>query len=201
MALKKISFCISFYLLVSTGGMRAQARSLFDIEVARVKVGNLVTEKIQKDSLTFYIFTSEVDAWLIVRVRVSHLIVCVYKKDKLIRADIHSVINKEKYVSHVEWKQDHYEYDCATYKYHKSGTLFEDIHFSVVKMYFEEPLEQQKIFTENYGVFSQLQRLKPSTYRLEVEKNKNTFYYNSSGLQRVDMETPLLHYSIRRKKT
>ena len=198
MSSKKAGISLILCLLLLT--LKAQSPCYFDIEVARVKVGNLVTERLQKDSLTFYIFTSEVDAWLFVRVKVSHLITCVYKKDKLIRADIHSVINKEKYVSHVEWKKDHYDYDCSTYKYHKSGTVYEDIDFSVVKMYFEEPLGKQKIFAENYGVFSQLMVLKPFTYRLDVEKNKNTFYYNMGNLQRVDMDTPLLHYTIKRKK-
>jgi hypothetical protein len=200
MSLKLICTGLFFCILLLPIRLKAQPPSYFDIEVAHVKVGNLVTERIQKDSLTFYIFTSEVDAWLFVRIKVSHLITCVYKKDKLIRADIHSIINKEKYISHVEWKQDHYEYDCSTYKYHKSGTLKENIDFSVVKMYFEEPVGKQKMFAENYGIFARMLLLKPSVYRLEVEKNKNTFYYTQSVLQRVDMDTPLLHYTIKRKK-
>ena len=191
--------CILFLLLFART-LPGQSASLFDIEVAHVKVGNLITEKVKRDSLTFYVFKSEVDAWLIVKVRVSHLITCIYKGDKLLQADIRSVINKENYNSHVEWKKDHYEYDCSTYKYHKAGSTTDNIDFSVVRMYFDEPLQSGTIFAENYALFAPLQRLGHSAYRLDVEKNRNTFHFLDGVLQKVEMETPLFNYTIRKKK-
>ncbi|HEV7230991.1 MAG TPA: DUF6134 family protein [Bacteroidia bacterium] len=190
-----------FFLLLLTWNARIQAQTsrLFDIEIAKIKVGNLIVEKVAKDSLSIYIFKSEVDAWLLVRIRVSHLITCVYRNDKLLKANIHSVINNKTYVSTVEWKKDHYDYDCSTYKYHKAGSTTENIDFSVVKMYFAEPLGKKQIFAENYGLFAPLQYLPHSEYRIDVEKNRNTFQYLNGTLQKVEMETPLFNYTIRRK--
>jgi hypothetical protein len=185
--------------LLAPGSAYSQSMHVFQIEVAHIKVGELITEKVVKDSLTFYIFRSEVDAWMLIRVRVSHLITCVYKKDKLVLAEINSVINNQKYHSKVEWKSDHYEYDCSTYKYHKTGSLNENIDFSVVRMYFEEPLGKKQIFAENYGIFAPLLVLPGNNYRLEVEKNRNSFYYSGGILSKVEMDTPLFNYIIRRK--
>jgi hypothetical protein len=108
------------FLLLLTWSVpsNAQNSKLFDIEIAKIKVGNLIVEKVQKDSLSIYIFKSEVDAWLLVHIRVSHLITCVYKNDKLLKANIHSIINNKTYLSSIEWKKDHYDYDCSTYKYY-----------------------------------------------------------------------------------
>jgi hypothetical protein len=198
MSLFRNRICLIVFLLLSLSSF-AQDKSMFDIEVAKIKVGTLCTEKVKKDSTTFYIFRSEVDAGFIVRVHVSHLITCVYVNKKLIRADIHSVINKEKYVSSVVWNKDHYDYDCSTYKYHKVGILTDDIDFSVVKMYFEEPSVSTTIFAENYGLVCPLGRLKPSVYHLLVEKNSNTFHYANGIMQQVEMDTPLFNYVIKRK--
>ncbi len=184
--------------LFSAAFLQAETR-VFDIDIANVKVGNMVVEKVVKDSLTIYIFRSEVDAWMLVRVHISHLITCIYKGEKLVKADIHSVINKEIYNSTVMWNKDHYDFDCSTYKYHKAGILAESLDFSVVKMYFEEPTGKEKIFAENYGLICPIRILKPSTYCLEVEKNKNTFHYSHGSVDHVDMETPLFNYVIRRK--
>jgi hypothetical protein len=194
----RIQVCLIFIFFLSCRSF-AQQTTLFDIEVAKIKVGSLVTEKVVKDSMTIYIFRSEVDAGFIMRVKVSHTISCVYIKNKLVRADIHSVINQDKYVSSVAWNKDHYDYDCSTYKYHKTGVLTRDIDFSVVKMYFEEPLVTGAIFAENYGVLCPLLCSKPSTYHLDVDKNSNTFHYANGLIQRVEMETPLFNYVIRRK--
>jgi hypothetical protein len=180
--------------------VRAQHTGLFDIEIAKVKVGNLVIEEVKKDSLNIYILKSEVDAWLLVRIKVSHLMTCVYKNGKLIRADIHSTINGKKYESYTVWKNDHYEYDCNTYKYHNEGSTREPIDFSVVKMYFEEPLHALKLYAENYGLFSKLDKSPTGVYQIQVEKNKNTFHYEAGRLEKVEMETPLFNYTIRRKK-
>jgi hypothetical protein len=196
MPLIRTWLCLVLFLFSSVL-LRAERR-VFDIDVANIKVGNMVVEKVTKDSLTIYIFRSEVDAWLLVRVHVSHLITCVYKNDKLIKADIRSVINKETYISSVLWNKDHYDYDCSTYKYHKAGTLAENLDFSVVKMYFEEPTGKQKIFAENYGLICPIRTIHPSTYCLDVDKNRNTFHYANGCVQQVEMETPLFNYVIRR---
>jgi hypothetical protein len=179
---------------------RAQHPAIFDIEIAKVKVGNLVIEEVKKDSLRIYILKSEVDGWLLTKIRVSHLMTCVYKNNKLIRAEINSTINGKKYASYTVWENDHYKFDCNTHKYHNAGTTRENIDFSVVKMYFEEPRNAAKLYAENYGLFSMLEKPVAGAYQITVEKNRNTFYYVQGKLEKVEMETPLFSYTIRRKK-
>jgi len=198
MRLNRIRFLMIITLLCSFLA-RGQERTMFDIEIAKIKVGSLCTEKIVRDSMTIYIFRSEVDAGFIKRVKVSHTISCVYIHKKLIRANINSVINGEKYISSVNWNTDHYDYDCSTYKYHRSGKIIGDIDFSVVKMYFEEPSGNHMVLAENYGLLCSLNCTKPFTYHLDVDKNSNTFHYANGLMQQVEMDTPLFNYVIKRK--
>jgi hypothetical protein len=67
-------------------------------------------------------------------------------------------------------------------------------------MYFEEPRNAAKLYTENYGLFSRLEKPFAGAYQITVEKNRNTFYYVQGRLEKVEMETPLFNYTIRRKK-
>ena len=191
---------IFFYLLSLTGLADANEKGKYSIEVAGIKIGNLYTSKVIKGDLTFYYFESKVSIWLFMRITVTHEMVCVYNKNVLQTVDIHSFVNNEKYHSKIEWQNDHYNVDVKTYKYNNDSPIKDAIHFSVVKLFFEEPLEQKTILADNYGIMAPVTLLKPNVYQVQVIDKKNKYTYSNGALIKAEMESAIKNFVIRKIK-
>lgn len=172
----------------------------YKIEVAGINIGDLYTSKVVKGDLTFYYFTSKVSIWLFMQITVTHEMVCVYNKNVLQTADIHSFVNNENYNSRIEWQHDHYKVNVNTYKYSNDKPLKDAVHFSVVKLFFEEPLEQKAVLAENYGVMAPVTLLKPNVYQVQVIDKKNKYTFSNGALVKAEMQGVIKNFVIRRVK-
>lgn len=191
-----IFFCLLSLSCLADGNEKGK----YSIEVAGINIGNLYTSKVSKGDLTFYYFESKVSVWLFMQITVTHEMACVYNKNVLQTIDIHSFVNNEKYYSRIEWQNDHYNVDIKTYKYTNDKPLKDEIHFSVVKLFFEEPSEQKTILADNYGVMAPVTVLKPNVYQVKVLDKKNKYTYKDGALVKAEMEGVIKNFIIRKVK-
>lgn len=190
---------VMFFCLISLACFAdGTEKGKYTIEVAGINIGTLYTSKVTKGDLTFYYFESNVSVWLFMQITVTHEMACVYNKNLLQTVDIHSFVNNEKYYSRIEWQNDHYKVDVKTYKYTNDKPLKDEIHFSVVKLFFEEPSEQKAVLADNYGVMAPVTVLKPNVYQVQVLDKKNKYTYKDGALVKAEMEGVIKNFVIRK---
>ena len=171
----------------------------YKIEIAGIRIGDLNVSKSFKDSITTYQFQSKVKFWLFGTVHVNHEITTTYKNNQLMTCLSNSLVNGTTYKSSVKWNGTYYDIDAHTYQYDFVGKIFEPIHWSVTRIYFDEPVNQTRIFSENYGVWAETKLLKRGIYEVQVNKSHNKYYFQSGFLYKIVMDNKVKNFTILKK--
>lgn len=187
-------------LLFGSFAMNARLQvNEFYIKKGGIKIGSLTASLHSENDLKFYTISSQSSAWVGTRIWVYHKMKSVYDKNKLVKAEIEMRSSKGTYNSWVIWKKDHYEYDVNGINYKRTGKITVPITFSVAKLYFQEPLSEKEIFTENHAEIVKLLRPVEHTFQVGSASRPNTFYYRNGKLSKVDMTSSSVSYSIELK--
>lgn len=190
-----ISLACSFY--DSTGQTRIRS---YAIKIAGFNIGDLVVTTYEKDSLTYFTLSSKVSFWILFKVNVEHTVISVYQKDLLISSLVTTHSNKGDFKSSTVWDKDHYVVNVNGYNYKKDTLIYTPINYSILKLYFEKPENNQPVFADNYGLIVPAEYLKPNdALVVSVLGNNNTYYYRDRSLVKVMMYSPIKDYQIKFK--
>ena len=121
----------------------------------------------------------------------------MYSNGKLFNAIIKTSVGHKNYVSRIDWNKDHYDININGYKYTKTGTDPGPITWSVGRIYFEEPPANAKVFSEDYGVFSDVTSLKDHLDQLVLLGKKDKFTYQNGNLVKADMQSTIKDFIIK----
>lgn len=168
----------------------------YKIEIAGIHIGDMNVSKTVKDSITTYQFQSKVKFWLFGTVHVNHDIKTEYKNNQLMTCQSNSLVNGTNYKSSIKWTGTYYDIDAHTYKYDYVGQLHEPIHWSVTRLYFDEPVNQTRIFAENYGVWAETKLKGRGHYEVKVINSYNQYYFQSGFLYKVMMDNKVKNFSM-----
>ncbi len=166
----------------------------YRIELAGVKIGNLYTNVQEVNGITTYQLASEVDVWLFIRIKISYKIIVKYDNEKMVESKVTSFANGDTYYSNTIWNNDHYDIDCHTYKYDYTAQRITPIKNSLIKLYFQEPVKEESLFSENYGVDTPISDLNDAVYQAQVQGNKNKYFYEKGILTKAEMQSPIKNY-------
>lgn len=204
MYLKKLFsiVCITlFIIIISSHSVFCQQKKTvqkYDIVVAGFRIGGMVAEKTETTNQTKFEINSLVEFWFFGKVHVEFLQTASYLDDQLIEAYTHSISNRGDFETFVKWSVDHYDVKANTYKYENKKPISKKVYSSPAKFYFEEPKEGDVLISENFGLLTTVKEDKPGIYSIDVNGNRNTFYYEEGILQKVVLENSLKNYVIRR---
>jgi hypothetical protein len=74
------------------------------------------------------------------------------------------------------------------------------IQYNMLCIYLNEPLQQRRIYSDNYQRFLPIQYIEPHHYRIELPNGDvNDYYYKNGVCILVDVKSTLYHSSIRLK--
>lgn len=190
-----ISLACSFY--DSTGQTRIRS---YAIKIAGFNIGDLVVTTYEKDSLTYFTLSSKVSFWILFKVNVEHTVISVYQKDLLISSLVTTHSNKGDFKSSTVWDKDHYVVNVNGYNYKKDTLIYTPINYSILKLYFEKPENNQPVLADNYGLIAPAEYLKTNdALVVSVLGNNNTYYYRDRSLVKVMMYSPIKDYQIKFK--
>jgi len=198
MEVLKKYLCVAFLILVFSP-IQAQERHEYEITIAGFSIGGMTATKTLKGDTTTYLLTSKVSLWLFGQINIDYVTDVKYVGNRFIRSTVSSQTNRGNFLSRI-WLQDGaYQVDAKSYKYELETMIHENIDYSAVRLFFEEPNGRKKMIAENYGVFGTIKNLGSSGYETLANGNKNRYTYLDGKLLRAVMHSPVKNYVIKRR--
>ncbi|EKB48489.1 hypothetical protein B879_02890 [Cecembia lonarensis LW9] len=186
-----------FFLIMSNVG--AQDVIKYDVSIAGISIGEMVAKKERNGSQTQYELKSQVSFWFFGKINLDYLTHAVYQGRQLINAKMTSKTNRGDFESNIRWTGDQYKIQSSNYKHELDTAIQRPFYYSAAVFYFEEPSQAQEFMAEAYGLPSPIKKVK-DYYEVNVNGNKNRFYYVNGELDKAVMEFPIKNYVIKRKQ-
>jgi hypothetical protein len=192
--LYKICFLVFFLPL----GLLAQDFQEYDISIAGISIGEMTaTRKISGENSQIDI-RSKVGFWFFGKIELDYHTVSIFKGTHFIKSEVNSKTNKGNFRSLITWVNDHYKVNSRNYKYELDTEVRKKLFFSSASFYFEEPKNVKEFFAEGYGLVCPVTKHKDH-YEVNVNGNKNRFYYVNGKLDKAVMEFPIKNFVVKRK--
>ncbi|MCX7745127.1 MAG: hypothetical protein N2167_11240 [Flavobacteriales bacterium] len=174
----------------------AQQTLRFEIYSLGTKTGTLTAKKEIKNNLEYYIIESQAHASLLVsQVDVKTILKSTYKDGMLLSSYAKNEKNGEiEQYADTHWKEMEYYITSHTGK----NTVKEKINISVASLYFMEPKNYERIYSEVWGQFLPL-TAKDNSYTLQLPNGRSTtFIYVNGQLQEIHTTTKVGKVKIKR---
>jgi len=178
--------------------VKGQEEVKYDISVAGISIGEMTAVKTLSGQKIFYEVSSEVSFWFFGRINVDYFVKAEFLNKQLILADSQSKTNRGDFRTLVKWDKDHYKVDAKNYKYENTEPIKKPLYCSSSVFFFEEPTGVNEFMAEGYGLVSPIKKVK-DYYEVNVNGNRNKYYYINGVLDRVVMYSPIKNYVIKRK--
>jgi hypothetical protein len=170
----------------------------YDISVAGISIGEMTAIKTVKGDKTFYNVKSEVSFWFFGWVTLDYSMDSEYKGPQLMKVNGIYKSNRGEFVTTISWQEDHYQVDTRSYKFENNRPVNKPLYHSSAVFFFEEPHGVTESMADNFGLVCPIQKFK-NYYELDIDGNKNKYYYLDGKFDRAIMYSPIKNYVIRRK--
>ncbi len=191
-----VIFILIFFLHPSF--VSGQEEVKYDISVAGISIGEMTAVKRKAGQKTSYEVRSEVSFWFFGRINVDYLVETEFHGKQLISSDSQSKTNRGDFRTLIQWDKDHYKVDSKNYKYENTSPIHKPLHFSSSVFFFEEPVNISEFMADGFGLVSPIQKVK-DYYEVDVNGNKNKYYYVNGVLEKIVMYSPIKNYVVKRK--
>lgn len=166
-----------------------------DNEIGQVKI-----TKQKKDTITLYKVRSEVEykSWLYDYTRISN-IDASFSENGLVHSEskVFEDGNLEAHTRTIKEKMKTYK--CSS-QGDETYTLNKDIFISSAFLYFNEPGNASKMFSETYQQLFDLKAIEKNAYEVDFPGSKtNRYYYDNGKLERVEVERRWFTIVFKRK--
>jgi hypothetical protein len=195
---KNLGMLIIFFFMKMMG-VEAQEIIKYDVSIAGITIGEMVAKKEKKGTEIQYELKSQVSFWFFGKINLDYLTRAVYQGKQLMNAKMISKTNRGDFESNIQWEGEQYEIQSSNYKHELDTVIQRPFQYSAAVFYFEEPTQVQEFIAEAYGLPSPIKKVK-DYYEVNVNGNKNRFYYKDGELDRAVMEFPIKNYVVKRKQ-
>lgn len=199
--MKYIILLSIFFLSAST--VLGQSTIEFGVYHGDKSIGNITITKKQENGLTHYQLHSEVkyETWVYDYNRTS-IIKVAFDEDKLVSARS-KVIEGGDLDEHTKTTlKGNGHYFCEKLIAEESFKLEDNIATSCASLYFNEPRENMKVFSETYQQLFTIDVLDNHAYEVEFPGSKsNRYYYENGDLQKVEVDRRWFTITFKRQKS
>jgi hypothetical protein len=185
------SFSLPVALLLITGilaGLTTQAQQTrFDIWKGDAVIGSVLARRTLAEDRTHYLMTSYSEFDLVWKQVVSSLVATEYRSGSMDRCISHMKVNgsvrdSSHYASAAEPN------NCFVHPDERFSHT-DPVEWTTARMYFEEPIGQQRIFVESVLRYCPLQHLGGGEYRLTLPDDKvNRYVYKNGRLEEIHVD-------------
>jgi Domain of unknown function (DUF6134) len=195
--LKKLLLSV-FLLSIFTFSVQLKAQVLkYEISASGVVIGQLTVSKTKIDNQVVYTAKSESVVHFFGKINVSYALSSVFKNGLLQNATVLTYTNGKLHNKTLT------AYNSGNYEIKKDNKVFslkENVHFSGVMLYFNEPSDQMKVYSEIHGVINMIEQIDTGQYKIvDAETNRSSYYTYSDGkLEEIVIEHALLNFKLKR---
>lgn len=171
----------------------------YAIEVAGIRVGTMTANRQQRDKQTVvYTLVSDVKVnFLVYKLTIYYKVINLVQQGKLIRSTVDAHTNRGNFSSRTEWKGDHYEITASQYKYTHQATETRRIDYSVTDLFFTEPINRSRTYSEYFGDYFALASPAKGTYQARLSDREDEYLYENGQLVKITKKNPLKNFIIR----
>ncbi|MBD2705570.1 hypothetical protein IC229_33485 [Spirosoma sp. BT702] len=171
----------------------------YAIEVAGIKVGIMTANRQQRDKQSvIYTLISDVKVnFLVYKLKIYYKVISLVEQGKLVRSTVDAHTNRGDFSSRTEWKGDHYEITADQYKYTHKGTEALRIDHTVTDMFFKEPTNRSRAYSEYFGDYFTLTSPAKGTYQAKLNDREDEYHYENGQLVKIVKKNPLKNFIIR----
>ena len=164
-------------------------RLKYDVYLFGNKIGETVVERRDSAGFKCYTLRSHTDAKVLFVEKKSQMATDVlYDKDgKLLSSHFQNIKNDEKFLTLSSW-------DNGRFLVNKDGTktmIPGPVTYSSVMLYFFEPANFQKVFSERVGQFFEMIRQADGTYMATLDGHSAMYTYKAGKLMELEMKSSL----------
>ena len=170
----------------------------YEILLAGFQIGTMEVSEEKAGNLTTYNLESLVSFWFFGKINVTLTIKSIYQNGMLQSSESKSISNRVSFFSTIKWDGKSYVVDSHTYQFDNTNPIRTMIPFSTVKFYFQEPKNGLTMVSETYGLTSKILEIEPHGYQIEIDGNKNKFYYQNGEMDKALMQNPIKNYVVKR---
>ena len=187
---------ISLFLFISAISISLSAQTtehIFEVTYKKKSIGNLfATQKIDKNKTIQDLRTNTKVDLIAFSVYVESEVKVIKENGVLVYSDCYRNANRgtESIVAEIR------KVGPKSYSIKRNGENFKiegkAISYCIVDLYFEEPVNQEEVFSDMYAEFLNIEEISPHKYKLSSPKSKDTYYtYKDGELIKVEVETPI----------
>ncbi len=167
----------------------------FDIVVKDKIVGSLKATQNSKDSKTYYRSSTTIKTRIIKEIAVNYKYNVTFENEILKKADVTITVNKKPHAeTHTLWKDTEYQ---ITKNGKSEVALKETINYATISMYFEEPIEVNRCYSEQDGSFNTIIPLGNHSYKkVNAKGQENIYYYNEGVLEKTVIDGGLVQFEM-----
>lgn len=148
----------------------------------------------QTDQTVYYAIESKVTFRILLSFTVDYVSNSEYQNGKLIRETTNNKLNGSTQKESALW------YNGTHYTLESNGTrseLDQNITYSVAAIYFEEPVDGQKVFSPQFGEFLTFEKVDEHQYQLESPDGLNVYSYTNGICTEVKVNRDFAKFYFR----
>lgn len=193
--LRNVIIIICFLILRGDVLDTAKTALSFDVILRNKVVGNLETNQITKDGITYYQSSTNIKTRLVKEILVSYEYAVAFENKALKKADVAITVNKKAHAkTQTKWVDDHYQ---ITKNDKEETVLNSDISYATILLYFIEPINISSCYSEQDGSFNTIVPLENHSYKKINSKGKeNTYYYKNGILKKAIIDGGLISFEM-----
>ena len=186
---------ISFILFLGDASDTSITTLNYNITFRDKVVGTLKSTKFKKHGTTYYQSINNTKLRLIKEFLVNYKYDVEFNNGFLNKADVFITVNNSPHSkTSTQWMNSHYKIvkNDATEK-----TLEDPIYYSTIQLYFNEPINISKCYSEQDGSFNTIVPLENHTYKkINSQGKENIYYYQDGVLTKATIDGGLIHFDI-----
>ncbi|WP_157486531.1 DUF6134 family protein [Maribacter forsetii] len=190
----------TFIFLGSIGSISKDVKPLkntlfFDIVHKDNVIGSLKASKTIKDTKIHYQSVTTINTRIIKEIDVNYLYNVIYENNKLKRANVLIDVNDKPYADILtNWEIDYYQIS----KNDKNELVVqEDIKYATILLYFVEPVDIERCYSEQDGSFNTIIPLGNHSYKkINAKNHENIYHYKDGFLEKAEINGGLIKFDI-----
>lgn len=186
-----VNFLMGYMVVPSS----PEAALSFDIVHKNKTVGSLEATQTTKDSKTYYHSSTTIETKIVKKIAVHYKYDVIFENEILKKADVNITLNNKTHANTLtQWEDT--EYQIA--KNGKNGVSLKDtIDYATILLYFKEPINIDRCFSEQDGSFNTIVSLGNHSYKKVNSKGKeNIYYYKSGVLEKAVIDGGLIKFEM-----
>lgn len=167
----------------------------YDIVMKDKIIGSLDTHQKTKGNVTTYQSFTSIKTRLLTTIEVDYKYDVTFSKAMLKKAKVSIVVNSREHAeTSTLWKNTQYQ----IIKNKKESTLQDSIQYTTVLMYFKEPKNIKKCYSEQDGTMNTIVSLGNHKYKkINANGKENMYFYKNGILHEADIDGGLVSFAIR----